>query len=182
MNLDDQRVIELSKNKIFLLFLGAWVFVTIGIWLLQMDSAEIESSRRFNSPLFVHAIGVMGILFFGFVGVSWANKLFRKESGLILSPAGIVDNSCGWSAGFIPWSEIVGLDIIQVQYQKIIIIKVTNPNKYIEDRGIVKRVFNSANLKMYGSPITLTSSSLKISFNDLVDECRAYFAKYGGNA
>lgn len=181
MNTTDEKAIELSKTKLLLLIAGACAFVAIGLWMLQMDSAEIESQRRFNNPLLVHGIGVVSIAFFGFCGVFGVKKLFDKKPGLVLSAAGILDN-CGVSARLIPWSEIVGFDIFKVQKQKMLIVKVTNPEKYVEVGNSMKRTLNRVNFNMCGSPIVITASSLKIGFNELLDVCNTYFAKYGKNA
>ena len=182
MNTANEKIIELSKTKVLLLIVGACAFVAIGLWMLQMDSAEIEAQRRFNNPLLVHGIGGLSIVFFGICGVFGVKKLFDRKPGLVLSSAGIFDNSSGVSAGLIPWSEITGFSVFEVQKQKMLIVGVTNPEKYVEAGGSLKRALNRANFKMCGSPIAITSNSLKIGFNELLDFCNQYLATYGKNA
>ena len=179
MNTDNQKVIELSKFKVLLLILGACAFVAAGLWMLQMDPAEIAAQRRFNSPAVVYAMGWASIVFFGLCGVLGARKMFDRKPGLVLSSAGILDNSSGVSAGLIPWSEIVGFSIFEMQNQKMLIVKVSNPEKYIERGGSLRRALNKANFKMCGSPIAITSNSLKIRFDELLDSCNQYLARYG---
>lgn len=179
MNITDEKVIDLSKTKLFLLIAGACTFVVGVLWMLQLDSVEIESQRRFNSPLFVHGTGVVSIIFFGLCGIFGIKKTFDKKPGLVLSAAGILDNSSAVSAGFIPWSEIIGFDIFEIQNQKSLIVKIANPEKYIEVGGPMKRALNKMNFKLCGSPIAITSNSLKIGFNELLDVCNMYFKKYG---
>jgi hypothetical protein len=99
-----------------------------------------------------------------------------------MTPIGILDNSSAVSSGLIRCSEIVGFDIFEVRKQKMLIVKVTNPEKYAEIGGSVKRALNRVSFKMRGSPIAITSHSLKIGFNELLDGCHQYFAKYGKNA
>ncbi|MFZ6816454.1 STM3941 family protein [Undibacterium sp. Rencai35W] len=182
MSNTDEKIIELSKTKMLLLIAGACAFVVGGLWMVQLDSAEIESQRRFNSPILVHVIGVISITFFGLCGLFGVKKIFDKKPGLILSSAGIFDNSSGVSAGLIPWSEIVGFDIFEVQKQKTLIVKITNPERYIEVGGPLQRTLNRMNFKLCGSPIAITSNSLTIGFDELVDVCHMYFKKYGKNA
>jgi hypothetical protein len=179
MNTANEKIIELSKIKVLLLIIGSCAFVAIGLWMLQMDSAEIEAQRRFNSPLFVYGLGTLSIVFFGLCGAFGIKKLFDRKPGLVLSSAGILDNSSGVSAGLIPWSEITGFSVLQVQKQKILIVGVADPEKYIEIGGSLKRVLNRANLKMCGSPIAITSNSLKIGFDELLDSCNQYLAAHG---
>jgi hypothetical protein len=179
MNTDNETIIALSRTKTLLLVVVACAFVAIGVWMLQMDSAAIEAQRRFNSPLLVRGIGVLAILFFGLCAVFGVRKLFDKKPGLVLSPAGLFDNSSAVSAGLIPWSEITGFAVFEVQKQRTLIVGVANPGKYVEAGGPLKRALNRANLKMCGSPIAITSSSLKIGFDALVDTCVQYHAAYG---
>lgn len=182
MNNTDEKVIELSKTKILFLIAVACGFVVGGLWMLQLNSAEIAAQRRFNSPILVHGIGLVSIAFFGLCGLFGVKKFFDKKPGLILSAAGIFDNSSGVSAGLIPWSEIVGFDIFEVQKQKTLIVKVTNPERYIEVGGSMKRALNKMNFKLCGSPIAITSNSLKIDFDELLAVCNRYLEKYGRNA
>nr|WP_315475912.1 STM3941 family protein [uncultured Undibacterium sp.] len=150
--------------------------------MLQLDSAEIASQGRFNSPILVHGIGVISIVFFGLCGLFGVRKILDKKPGLILSSSGIVDNSSGVSAGLIPWSEILGFDIFEVQKQKTLIVKVTKPERYIEVGGSVRRMLNRMNFKLCGSPIAITSNSLQIDFDELLDICNRYFEKYRKNS
>jgi hypothetical protein len=43
----------------------------------------------------------------------------------------------------------------------------------------VRRRLAAANLRLCGSPVTMTSSTLAISFDRLLELCRAYLARYG---
>lgn len=179
MNNNDEKVIELSKTKILFLIAVACGFVVGGLWMFQLDSAEIASQRRFNNPILAHGIGVVSIAFFGLCGLFGIKKLFDKKPGLVLNAMGIFDNSSGVAAGLIPWTEIVGFDIFEVQNQKTLVIKVLNPERYIKAGGSLNRALNRMNFKLCGSPIAITSNTLKIGFKELLDICNAYFEKYG---
>lgn len=179
MKITDEKIIELSKLKLLLLATGAIAFVALGIWMFQLHPSEIESHHLFTSTFIVHGIGVVSIGFFGLCGLFWMRKFFDKKPGLVLSEAGVIDNSSGVSAGFIPWSEIVGFDIFEIQNQKTLIVMVVNPERYIEVGGSIKRALNRMNFKLCGSPIAITSNSLKIGFQELLDTCNTYFEKYG---
>jgi hypothetical protein len=176
----DQTVIELSRKKIGLVILGSCVFVALGIWLFSLDADTIHALPRGRNPTFVHAIGILAIMFFGLCGIVAIPKLFDKKSGLIFSPSGIVDNASGVSAGLIPWSEIIGADSFEMRRQKFLAIKVKNPEKYLERGKGLKRLVVKANYKMCGSPITISAIALKISFPELVALFNQYQQKYGG--
>jgi hypothetical protein len=179
MNSTDETIIELSKKKIVLLILGACAFVALGVWLFSLDDSFIQSQRRFNNPTFIHGIGILSIVFFGLCGITALKKLFNKKPGLVLNNIGVLDNSSGVSAGLIPWSEVVGSEIFEINNQKMLIIKIRNPQKYIEGRGLLKQMLNKANYKMCGSPIAISSNALKIKFPELLSLFDQYQKKYG---
>jgi hypothetical protein len=179
MNSNAETIIALSKTKIVLLILGACAFVVLGAWLFSLDEATIQSQRRFNNPTFVYGIGLVSIVFFGLCGIFALRKLFDKGPGLIFNSSGIVDNASGVSAGFIPWSEVVGAEILEIQKQKILIIKVKNPEQYVDRGGLLKRTLSRANYKMCGSPITISSNALKVDFPKLCALFNQYHGEYG---
>src|SRR6185437_9658806 len=85
-----------------------------------------------RSKTIIFISGLAGILFFGFVGFYLFKKLFDKKPGLIISNEGIVDNSGGLSAGFIPWSDIKEIKETIIANQKFISVIVKNPQHYID--------------------------------------------------
>ena len=178
MSNTDEKVIELSKKKIFLSIIGCIAFVGVGVWMLSLDQATIEAQRKLNSPLIVYGIGLVAIVFFGYVGILHFKKMFNSKPGLIFNCTGIVDNSSGVSAGLIPWSEIVGAYIYEIKRSKMLIIKVEKPEKYLERGGVMKKVLNNSNYKMCGSPIAISSTTLKINFPDLLILFEQYYQKY----
>ena len=185
MNFTDEKTIELSKTKIALALLGTCVFVAIGIWLLSLDAASIRSSSSFrlffNNPIYVYGLGLLSIILFGLLALFFFKKLFDKEPGLVFSNSGIVDNASAVAAGFIPWSEVIGAHIFEVPQQKMLIITVRDPQKYVDRGNALKRKLNQANYKMCGSPITISANALKIDFAELHSLFDQYQRKYGSS-
>lgn len=183
MNSVDEKIIELSETKIALAITGATVFVAIGVWMLSLDEASIRSSRNFrlffNNPMYVQALGLLSIVVFGLLAVFFCKKLFDKKPGLIFTNSGIVDNASAVAAGFIPWSEVMGAYVFEVPQQKMLIIKVKEPHKYVDRGNALKRKLNQANYKMCGSPIAISANTLKIKFAELHSLFDEYHQKYG---
>lgn len=175
----DEKIIQLSKSKILGLFVISIVFVWLGWWMISLDAAQIQSQRRFNSPEFVHGLGLVAIVLFGLGMVVAISKFFDKKPGLILNSQGIFDNGSGVSAGFIPWSEIAGFGIWQFQKQKLLVVLLKDPERYIEVGHAFRRTLNRANYKLCGSPIAISSNALKINFDDLLKISDEYLSKYG---
>jgi hypothetical protein len=178
MTTNNERVVPLSKVKVLLLIFGSIVFVALGFWMFQLDSAWIESQRRFNSPTLVHGVGIIAVVFFGFCGAAGIRKLFDRRPGLVLNAAGIMDNSSGASAGLIPWADIERFETSVIQKQRLLVVKLVAPEKYVSSGGSFRRALNRANMKLVGSPVAIASNALKIDFDGLVALCNDYFARY----
>ena len=160
--------ISLSKSKVFLLLLISAAFLVLGYWLFNLDASEIESHRRFNSPFFVHGIGLASIAMGGFGALVAIRKLFDSSPGLVLDEHGLTDNSSAFSVGFIPWADITGFEPRQIHNQRILYVLLSDPEKFIGKFKPLKRALLSANMKIAASPVAVTSSSLAIGFDDLV--------------
>jgi len=178
MDTTDELVIELSKNKIVLLIVGSCAFVALGVWM-SVDAKSIAPDLPIESPLLARGIGLVAILFFSLCGIFGIKKLFDKRPGLVLNSSGIIDNSSGLAAGFIPWEEILGVEEFQVYSQQMLIIEVRNPETYIARASALKRFLNRANYKMCGSPIAISSNTLKIDLPALLSTFEQYHKKFG---
>lgn len=181
----DETVIELSKTKMILLLLAACAFGAAGAWLLTLDAAEIRSDRSFTfffkEPLIAYGLGVLSLLFSVAGGVIVVRKLFDKKPGLVLNSSGVFDNASVAAAGLIPWSDVVGSEVIDIQGQKMLIVHVSDPRKYVERGGALRRALNRAGHKMGPGPVAIPSNMLKIDFPDLVALFDQYRRKYGGH-
>ncbi|RAJ11900.1 STM3941 family protein [Olleya aquimaris] len=161
--------IPLSKNKLFLGIGGSLLFVALGIWLfLNADTFQEDSYRLFKNPMLVKGIGIASILFFGATGIFAFKKLFDKSVGLIIDSNGITDNSNASSVGLIEWKDITTIKTEQVMSTKFLLITVTNPEKYIgKAKNRMKAKLMRTNMNMYGTPLSITSNTLKYDFRKL---------------
>lgn len=178
MTSSDETVVPLSKSKMVLLIIGAVAFVALGLWISHLDPAWLESQRRFNNPTVVHAIGVVAMVFFGLCGVLGITKLFDSKPGLVLSSAGMLVNSSADSVGLIPWSDVEGFATYEIHKQKLLVVKLVAPEKYMLAGGPVRQALRRANMGLVGSPIAISANTLKIGFDDLVKLCSTYREKY----
>ena len=166
MTQDEQIEIPLSKKKMVFTFLGAIVFVGLGIWLL-VNPPKI-SNPIFGNPTVILIVGLASIIFFGLAGAIIFRKFLDKKPGLTISKEGITDNSSGVSAGLIPWSDIHEIKVSQVMSQKFLMLVVNNPQDYLDKvANPLKRNAMNINYKTYGSPISISSNALQTNFNDL---------------
>jgi hypothetical protein len=161
----EEKIIELSKTKIMLGIFGSLAFVALGIWLIPRD------------PF----IGWLSILFFGFTGIRLVIEVFNKKAGLIFNSMGIVINRSNFQAGLVPWNDIAGFSIFEVKGTKMLVILLKEPEKYIEMGNSIRRNLNKINYQMSGSPIAIASSTLKISFDELMQTAQDFYDRYGND-
>jgi hypothetical protein len=163
----EQRIeIPLSKAKLAVMLLGALAFVAIGFWFLLVPP-DIDNSY-WGNPTRIAIAGYASIIFFGLCGVVIIRKLLDTKPGLVIDDRGIIDNSSGLSAGYILWSDVENISVVEIQKQRLLMLEVKNPQDYISRQGnLLKRKGMEINDKMFGTPLSITASGLKMSFEDL---------------
>ena len=87
MTSQKEMVIELSRGKLFLQIFGCFAFVALGIWMLTLDSAAIESLQRYNNPMLIYFIGALSIICFGLsLGMLRKSRLAAILTGALFTP------------------------------------------------------------------------------------------------
>lgn len=158
--------IPISKTKLLLLLLGSLTFVALGLWFV-IAPPTINNHFRGN-PTKIAIVGYASIIFFGLCAFAFIRKFSTKGPGLIIDDKGLSDNSSGVSGGQILWSDISNISVIEIHRQKIIMLQVNNPKDYINRQtSKFKKKMMEMNYNMYGSPLSITSNGLKISFDEL---------------
>ncbi len=165
----DKIEVPLSQNKMLLAIGGSILFVLLGVWLFaSADSFEGNSVRLLRNPVVVKGAGILAILFFGAMAVIGIKKLFDKKVGLTIDTHGLTDNSNASSVGFIAWDDIVRIEKQQMMSTKFLLVHVRNPEEYIaRARNGVKAKLMRSNMQMYGTPLSITSNTLKCGFDEL---------------
>ena len=169
MSVSDQTIeIPLNKTRILMMLMGTLVFVIIGFWFV-IAPPEIDNSF-WGDPTKLTIIGYASILFFGLCAYFFIRKLPDNKPGLVIDDTGIFDNSGGLSAGNILWTDMEEISVIQIQKQKMIMIYLKNPQEYIDRQtSFLKKKGMQLNYKSYGTPISITSTGLKTSFDELYE-------------
>jgi len=156
--------IQISKSKTVLLVIACILFVLGGIWMLGADGDEGEK----YSILFLKGIGILSIGFFGMAGVIGLKQLFDSKSGLVIDEEGIVDHTNASSVGLIEWKDIIGIRMGKVESTKFLLIDVIDDAKYIEKApNKMAAKLMQANKSMYGTPLSITTNTLAIKFEEL---------------
>ena len=176
MTTDLPITIPLSKGKLLLSTLGAFAFVAIGFWFVLAPPSRTGSSLE-STLLMV--LGLVAILFFGGIAILVIRKLFDSRPGLVIDKQGLMDNSGGLSAGQILWQDIEAIQVLQIQRQRLILVLVNNPQDYIDRQSSSwKRKLMAMNYRQYGTPISISSNGLKISFGELLRMLEQQLAQF----
>ncbi|TRX65907.1 STM3941 family protein [Carboxylicivirga sp. M1479] len=166
MNNNEQIEIALSKMKLGILLLGCIVFVALGIgYIVKAQTIDIPI---LGNPILLYSLGSISIIVFGFALITILQKFLDRKAGLVINNEGIIDNSSGVSLGLVLWSDIEEIKVKKVMNQSFLMLMVKNPQDYIDRaENSFKRKSLKANYKKYGSPIGISTNSLKSSHNNL---------------
>ncbi|WP_373552871.1 STM3941 family protein [Haliscomenobacter sp.] len=168
--------IPLSKGKLLLSTFGAFAFVAIGFWFVLVPPSRTGSSVE---STFLMVLGLVAILFFGGIALLIIRKLFDPRPGLIINEEGLTDNSGGLSAGQILWQDIEDISVLQIQRQRLMLILVKNPQDYIDRQSNGwKRKLMAMNYRQYGTPLSISTNGLKITFAELVEILKHHLATF----
>jgi hypothetical protein len=161
----DKIEIPISRKKISILLIATVLFIIFGI--LFIITPETFITIMFRNPQIIRLVGIAAVLFFGAAGIYGFKKLFDNSMGLIIDENGITDNTNASSIGLIDWADIIKIKTEQVMSTKFLLIYTTNPNKYLDRAKGFRQKLMKGNLKVYGTPISITSNTLRYNFDDL---------------
>jgi hypothetical protein len=168
--------IPLSKTKLAFAFIGSVIFIVLGREFILKPEKYVSSIMR--STELIAIVGYASVIFFGLCLIFVCYKAFDRKPGLIINEKGITDNSNYTSVGLIEWSEITGIRTQQVMSTRFILIDVLNPEKFIEKSSKFKASLMKTNMKMYGTPLSITSNSLRYNFDELEKLLKSEFDDY----
>jgi len=106
----------------------------------------------------------------------------EKFIGFFISNDGLNDISTGHNYGVILWKDVTKIrimDDVENLGKKYIVLKVKNPQEYIE-RETSESKRHSMTLKMhyYGSPICFSNRGLDCTFEELEENVRNYYSNF----
>ena len=158
----ETKEINFKNWYLILLSLGGILFVIAGIYIIFVSFSDDNLFPSY--PIVQIIVGIISILFFGFVTIIIFRKIFGKKPGLIIDNTGIMDNSTGFSAKHIKWENIIGIKSFNIVIIKFIIVIINNPKEYFKRYKIGRLDYI-----MTGSPINIYTNVLKCKHKVLVD-------------
>jgi len=160
--------IPLSKTKLLTGLGGSMLFVFLGVWLFTHEfDLQNTSWILLENPWIIKGVGVASVLFFGATGIYGIKKMLDTNVGLTIDDEGIIDNTNAASIGRIKWSDIAEISTRQLMSTKFLLIFTKDPNGILEKASGMRRKLLASSMTMYGTPISITSTTLKYNFSDL---------------
>ena len=163
-----------KKKNIFLLFLTI-IFFAMGLFCFLNANGLSKDGKR--SIVFIEAIGIIVVVFALIALVFIIKNLLNNQWVLAIDEKALHIRIQKYY--LIPWQEIIGFQELEIKGNKSILIQVKNPETLIanEKNFFVKKMMQWSQ-KMYGAPISIASSTMKISHKKLVSLLLVSFATY----
>ena len=156
-----------SKTKLLLGIGASLIFVVVGVYFFT----TADHQTHFN-PYEIKVTGITAVVFFGATCTYGIKKLSDKTIGIAIDDDGIFDNSNASSIGLIKWSDITAIKTESVRTTKFLLIYTTNPCHYLDKAKGFKRMLMAGNNRIYGTPLSITSNTLKCDFDELEMQIR----------
>ncbi|GAA4941620.1 hypothetical protein EV188_11387 [Actinomycetospora succinea] len=112
-------------------------------------------------------LGVVLVLFFGVGAVRAALRLARGKPLLIATGDGIDDGGSIVAAGFLPWSEIGGIDVLPARGGSMLVIGVRDPEAVLSRTTPARARVGRAQAGRLGSPVVLPPTVLPVPADEL---------------
>ncbi|NDW18189.1 hypothetical protein D0T53_04555 [Dysgonomonas sp. 216] len=157
-----------SKKKSLLLFIGSFIFVVAGLFLLL--NADNVASGRYSNPIYIKIIATISVLFFGFGMYVAVKRLIKARLTLVIDETGIDVNPEKPMSAKIEWENLDGFSEIKIQGTKLILIHVNNSDYWIEnEKNKLRKKMMSFNIRSYGTPFSLSANSMQINHTELMN-------------
>lgn len=158
---------KLGRNKKRGLFITTILSTLFGIGALVFSHSLKYGNGRF---VFILA-GCFLLLITFFCLISYYHLAKDKFTAIYISDEGVYDISTGNRIGTVLWKDVENIKILDDMsnlQRKYIVLKVKNPNEYI-DREPTRSKKRSLELKhqYYGSPICISDRALDCTFDEL---------------
>jgi len=178
----ERTEITLSKWKLVKLLFYSSLFIVAGLWMLLRQP---ETGNPVFNNFWLKNIAAGGGVLLGIGGMlSGIKKLSDTKPGVIIDETGLTDNSGMLSVGFIPWADVTAVAerVVKSSFaskEQFITLYLRNPDAYInkQKNGLKRRMMNM-NYKYAGSPVSISSNTLKIKFDPLFRMVQEAFEFY----
>ena len=129
-------------------------------------------------------IGYICVAFFGLcfiIGLyNFLRGTFRREA-LMLTPSTLMVSPASNGSFTLKWSDISNIDTIQIGNERMLVIQLYDPLRFIERQGDSAINLMQADLALDGSPCAVVLNNIDAGDDDIEQIINKYVADYGCN-
>lgn len=140
---------------------------------------SLHTPFHFIAAIVVGLVGAFGAVFAGIGLVIMVKRLITMPPGLTLTAEGFTDHATAQALGLVRWSDIVAISETAMHGTRFLVLRARDPEKYIARGNAFQRKMKRASMAMVGSPVTLASVPLSVSFDEMAQTVAAYHQRYG---
>ncbi|WP_109438218.1 STM3941 family protein [Aquimarina sp. AU119] len=156
-----------SKKKAIRLLVISLLFVAISLCFIMNPKVFINPFLQ--TPYLIQGIGLLSVLLFGFGMYVATRRIVKAELALVVDDEGIHMHPQKTNNKIIDWGCIMGFSEIKINSQKILIIRVSNPEYWLlQESNMINKKMMQYNFANYGSPLSISTGSLAISQENLM--------------
>ena len=159
-------VVERSRAKGLAALLGCAIFIVASLAIIAQGSA------------LTLVVGVVGLLTFAGFGIGWIVLLSRTGPGLVVDDTGFDDRSSASAVGRVLWADVTSVSQRSIFTTSLVVVDVRDPEVYLARLGRLGRLAGTANRRLVGSAVVLSSVGLKTSLGRLSTLLREGFERY----
>ena len=150
INNSKQVIIKYRNTKLFVILILSIIAFIVA---LKYFETLFFGTRSLKAQLLV-LIGYL--IFVGFL--LWLTWFLFKNKDFIIDSKGFQVKSNLVLSQTVFWEEVTGFEIQKDLFNKVIIVKLKDPQKYLQDKDNFTASFLQYNYKHFGSPIIISSN------------------------
>lgn len=178
MAIDTTQTIRISASPLKLIGLAAIGVVFVGFGLAFV-LGYMTTRSDILTDIFVRAVGVISIGFFGFCLVIVLARLFGGLGSVItVSPEGVRDVRV--AAEVVPWRAITDISTWQMERTRIIVLAIDPAAERALTPTRIARWTRGMNASLGADGLSIATTDLKIDHDTLLAIVTAYWQAYRG--
>ena len=175
----DQKMIALSKGKIFRTFIICLAFLLVLVFaILCVDVSGFDMFEIPVPPVITYIIFTLLSIMFGFACLFSLLKLFDTGPGFIFNEDGFTDRTGSFKPFSASWSDISHISEESFKKEKYVYLALKNVAKQAENQNKFVKLFHRLNRT--GTFLMISEDHLKISHQDLYFNFLKYWGRHQG--
>lgn len=167
-----------SKYLLFISLLLIILFIVVYISALFIFNPSEYIYWLMPNKVIVFLVGILGVLGSLILLYIIVKSIFNKNFHIRINQDGLFLGIIQYSNKLILWKDITGVESVEINGIKHILINVKNIDYYKNyEKGIQKHFFMSRTEK-YNTPFIINVNALSDNFNDIIKSIIASWEKY----